>query len=59
MLHVVLAPIIFVLGSLAVRINLEFIMAVFRIAESTAALREAPEPPQSTRDDDDVLRAYV
>jgi len=41
LLHIILTPIIFVLGSLAVRINLEFIMAVFRVAEKTAALREA------------------
>ncbi len=40
-MHIILTPIIFVLGSLAVRINLEFIMVVFRVAENTAALREA------------------
>jgi len=42
-LHIIVTPIIFLLGSLAARINLEFIMAVFRIAENTAALREAQD----------------
>jgi len=38
-LHIILTPIIFVLGSIAARIYLEFIVAVFRIAENTEGLR--------------------
>ena len=34
------APILFVLISLAARINLEFLIAVFRIAENTDSLRQ-------------------
>ncbi len=39
LLHIVLTPVIFVIGSLGARIYLEFIVAVFRIAENTEALR--------------------
>ena len=41
-LHVILTPIIFILGSIAARIYLEFIVAVFRIAENTEGLRNRP-----------------
>ena len=41
-LHVILTPIFFVLGSIAARIYLEFIVAVFRIAENTEGLRNRP-----------------
>ncbi len=40
LLHIIAAPIIFVLCSLGARIYLEFIVAVFRIAENTASLRK-------------------
>lgn len=33
--HVILAPIVFVLGSIGARIYLEFIVAIFNIAENT------------------------
>ena len=42
LVHVILTPIIFVLGSIAARIYLEFIVAVFRIAENTEGLRNRP-----------------
>jgi len=37
--HLIGAVVMFVVGSIAVRINLEFVMAVFRIAENTESLR--------------------
>lgn len=37
--HVVGAIAIFILGSIAARISLEFVVAVFRIAENTESLR--------------------
>ena len=37
--HVVGAAVVFVLGSIGARIYLEFIIAVFRIAENTESLR--------------------
>lgn len=37
--HVVGAVAIFILGSIAARVSLEFVIAVFRIAENTAFLR--------------------
>ncbi len=39
LLHIILTPIIFVIGSIGARIYLEFIVAVFRIAENTESLR--------------------
>lgn len=39
LVHLIGAPIIFILGSLGARIYLEFIVAVFRIAENTESLR--------------------
>ena len=39
LLHIILTPIIFVIGSIGARIYLEFIVAVFRIAENTEGLR--------------------
>lgn len=42
LIHVIGAPIIFVLGSIIARIELEFIIAVFRIAENTEGLRTKP-----------------
>jgi hypothetical protein len=45
--HLVGAAVIFVVGSIAARINLEFIIAVFRIAENTEALRGVPVASQS------------
>ena len=41
-LHIILTPIIFVIGSILARIYLEFIVAVFRIAENTESLRKEP-----------------
>ena len=40
--HLIGAPIMFVLGSIGARIYLEFLMAVFRIAENTDPLRRTP-----------------
>lgn len=37
--HIVGAAVIFVVGSIAARVYLEFIVAVFRIAENTESLR--------------------
>lgn len=37
--HIVGAAVIFVVGSIVARINLEFLIAVFRIAENTESLR--------------------
>ncbi len=42
LLHIILTPIIFVIGSIGARIYLEFIIAVFRIAENTESLRREP-----------------
>ncbi|MGC8484040.1 MAG: DUF4282 domain-containing protein [Candidatus Baltobacteraceae bacterium] len=39
LLHIILTPVIFVIGSIVARIYLEFIVAVFRIAENTESLR--------------------
>jgi hypothetical protein len=39
LVHVIGAGVIFVAGSISARISLEFIMAVFRIAENTELLR--------------------
>ena len=39
LLHVIGAVVLFVLGSLSARISLEFVMAVFSIAENTESLR--------------------
>ena len=39
LLHLILAPITFILGAISARISLEFIVAVFRIAENTESLR--------------------
>jgi len=39
LLHVIGAPVCFVLGSIGARIYLEFVIAVFRIAENTEVLR--------------------
>ena len=38
-LHTIGAFVVFLLGSLGARISLEFLMAVFRIAENTESLR--------------------
>ena len=46
--HVVGAVGAFVVGSIAARINLEFVIAVFRIAENTDSLRGAPTAPVRT-----------
>jgi hypothetical protein len=40
--HLIAAPIMFVVGSISARIYLEFLMAVFRIAENTDPNRRAP-----------------
>jgi hypothetical protein len=42
--HIIAAPIIFVAGSIAARLYLEFVIAVFRIAENTESLRKNGEP---------------
>lgn len=39
LLHIIGAPIIFVLCSIGTRVYLEFIIAVFRIAENTEAMK--------------------
>lgn len=41
-LHVIGAPIIFVVEAIASRVALEFTIAVFRIAENTESLRTRP-----------------
>jgi Domain of unknown function (DUF4282) len=43
--HLIVAPLIFVAGSIAVRLSLEFVIAVFRIAENTEALSQSGEQP--------------
>jgi hypothetical protein len=41
--HIIVAPLIFIAGSIGVRLYLEFVIAVFRIAENTESLRQSGE----------------
>jgi hypothetical protein len=43
----IVAPIIFVVGSIGARLSLELIIAVFRIAENTESLRQRSEQASS------------